>query len=135
MDQSKSAPPQLDAADGASEMPWRTGTKSLSQLAAGAKSVRRKPTRYRFTNCHGHTVEQSFAGRKAWTLDRLIGAGPSGLTAAECPPGVRLAAHIADLRARGVPIRKTVETHGGPFPGHHARYRLAAQVERIGGDA
>ncbi len=135
MEHNECAPPQLDAADGAKEMPWGTDDIALAQLGAGAKPARPKPARYLIHGDPANAVELTLSGRAAWTLNRLIWAVPMGLTAMDCPPGVRLAAHIADLRASGIPIDKAVETHGGPFPGHHARYRLATLVERIGDGA
>ena len=64
-------------------------------------------------------------GRNGWLADRLIDADTHGLTAADCPPGLRLAAHVLRMRATGAPIVSTTETHGGEYSGWHARYSLA----------
>lgn len=64
-------------------------------------------------------------GRNGWLADRLIEAGTHGLTAMDCPPGLRLAAHILRIRMAGAPILTKTETHGGEHAGWHARYSLA----------
>jgi hypothetical protein len=79
---------------------------------------------------HGWDVA-ALNGRNAQILDLLIDRGAAGLSAAEVAPGVRLAAHIERLRKAGVPINTVHERHGGPFAGHHARYRLAREVKRV----
>lgn len=75
-------------------------------------------------------------GRNAWLADRLIAVGDSGLTARDCPPGLRLAAHVLKLRGVGIPIEATTERHGGEHAGWHSRYRIAsgATLTRVRGD-
>ena len=68
-------------------------------------------------------------GRKAWALERLIAAGDQGCTPIDTP-GPRWADYVHKLRRKhGVVIETIDEPHGGPFPGHHARYRLVSKVE------
>lgn len=66
-------------------------------------------------------------GRMAWTLARLAEAGVRGVTSLE-EPAPRLAAYVHRLRQQGFPIDTELEDHGGPFPGRHARYRLACDM-------
>lgn len=77
---------------------------------------------------------KEFRGRLAWTLAKLIGAGASGITAAELPAGVRLSHYIFVLRCDGIPIATEQEKHRGAFSGTHARYVLTSPVEVIGGE-
>lgn len=69
-------------------------------------------------------------GRERWALEALIAAGPQGCVPIETP-GPRWSAYVHDLRKLGVPIETHRERHGGPFPGNHARYSLAAYVTRL----
>lgn len=66
-------------------------------------------------------------GRERWALERLLAAGRNGCSPVD-DPAPRWAAYVHDLRAMGVEIETVHETHGGPFPGTHARYRLACRV-------
>jgi hypothetical protein len=77
-------------------------------------------------------VEKTLFGRFAWTVIELINAGERGLTAADLPPGLRLAHYIFRLKRDGIPIRAERERHGGRFSGSHARYRLAGPIEIVG---
>lgn len=70
-------------------------------------------------------------GREAQTIIALVDAVPKGITSVEtfhAGWAVRLGAYIFDLKAMGVPICSTRETHDG---GKHARYFLAGPVEII----
>lgn len=78
-------------------------------------------------------VRRSFRGRLAQILNLLIGHGARGLTAADLPPGVRLAAYVCRLRGEGVPIDTQRDCSKGPWGGTFARYTLAVLVEREGG--
>jgi hypothetical protein len=66
-------------------------------------------------------------GRDAWALLQLIAAGAQGVTPIE-RVGPRWSAYIHKLRKAGFAVHTIHETHGGPFPGHHARYVLAVPV-------
>jgi hypothetical protein len=70
-------------------------------------------------------------GRELWTLERLIHAGASGCTPIT-EPAPRWSAYVHKLRKRGIPIETRHEHHGGPYPGHHARYVLAAHAVKGG---
>jgi hypothetical protein len=72
-------------------------------------------------------------GRCAWTLRRLIKAGPNGLSSAEVPAGLRLSAYILKLRRAGIGIVTMQERHGGDFAGTHGRYRLSQSIEIVAG--
>ncbi len=63
-------------------------------------------------------------GRNGWLADRFIETGSQGLTAMDCPPGLRLAAHVHRVRAEGVPVLSTTEPHSGEHAGWHSRYSL-----------
>lgn len=67
-------------------------------------------------------------GREAWALDKLVLAGARGVTPIDTP-APRWSHYVFLLRQRGVSIATIHEAHGGPFPGHHARYVLRADVE------
>ena len=67
-------------------------------------------------------------GRNADTLEKLLDADERGLTTIEYP-APRVAHYIYRLRGMGFVIETIDEAHGGPFPGHHARYRLVSKVE------
>jgi hypothetical protein len=66
-------------------------------------------------------------GRDAWALLQLVASGSQGVTAIE-RVGPRWSAYVFKLRKAGIPVLTIRETHGGPFPGHHARYALAGPV-------
>ena len=69
-------------------------------------------------------------GREAWTLRNLIDAGSKGVSGL-VQIGPRLSAYVFDLKRMGIDIEARREPHGGPFPGHHARYVLRSPVEVI----
>ena len=103
------------------------------EIPIAEEAARRKPSPATFgfvPVLHGQQ-EVTLTGRNAWTLRRLIERGNRGLTAAECPPGLRLAALVHRLRQAHIPIDATTERHEGQFAGHHARYRLAASVQEL----
>ena len=66
-------------------------------------------------------------GRDAWALLELVAAGSCGVTPIE-RVGPRWSAYVHKLRKAGIAIHTIRESHGGPFPGHHARYVLAVPV-------
>src|SRR4026207_1043105 len=72
----------------------------------------------------------TLTGRLAWAaLQRLMDAGENGLTPLD-NPGPRWSGYIHKLRTvHGLEIATVIETHGGAFPGHHARYILRGRVE------
>lgn len=73
----------------------------------------------------GRRVE--LRGRDGWALLQLIAAGSRGVTPIE-RIGPRWSAYVYKLRKAGIEIHTIRESHGGPFPGHHARYVLAVPV-------
>lgn len=88
---------------------------------------------------HAHlpfTVEDAsgrqlhFVGRVAWALRALIEAGERGCTPIDTP-GPRWSAYVFRLRREGLDIETITETHGGPFPGSHARYVLKAPLRIV----
>ncbi|WP_222134701.1 winged helix domain-containing protein [Rhizobium redzepovicii] len=66
-------------------------------------------------------------GRDAWTLQTLIDAGARGFSSIE-RPAPRTSHYIFKLRRFGFAIETITETHGGTYPGHHARYVLHSDV-------
>lgn len=69
-------------------------------------------------------------GRQAWMLDQLIQAGSRGLTSIE-RPAPRISHYIFRLRGVGFDIDTEYETHAGPFPGKHGRFRLRSKVRIV----
>ena len=70
-------------------------------------------------------------GREAETIQALVNAGDRGITSLDTFKAgwaVRLSAYVFDLKAMGVPITVSRETHDG---GSHARYKLAGSVTII----
>ena len=78
--------------------------------------------------------QQSFAGREAWTLRRLVDAGPRGVTTID-HPAPRWSHYVYKLRKAGLAISTDYEPHKGDFPGNHGRYRLETPVTIIEGAA
>ncbi len=70
---------------------------------------------------------QTFTGRQAWMLHKLISAGSAGITLLDTP-APRCSHYIYMLRKAGLIISTTDELHEGPFPGSHGRYRLETPV-------
>ena len=67
--------------------------------------------------------------RVGWALSELIAAGKAGVTSME-NPAPRLAAYVHKAKTCfGITIESLTETHDGPYPGKHARYRLLSRVE------
>jgi len=69
----------------------------------------------------------TFIGREAWTLRRLLEAGAVGVTTID-HPAPRWSHYIFKLRRAGLTISTEYESHSGPFPGTHGRYRLETPV-------
>lgn len=67
-------------------------------------------------------------GRDAWALQNLVRAGAQGCTPID-HPGPRWSHYVFKLRRFGFTIQTLDESHGGPFPGSHARYLLRSEVE------
>lgn len=67
-------------------------------------------------------------GRVAWALEQLINAGSAGCTPIT-HPGPRWSSYVHILRERGLVIDTLRESHGGQFPGTHARYVLRSRIE------
>ena len=67
------------------------------------------------------------AGRDAWALQKLIEAGETGVTPLDTP-GPRWSHYVFKLRRAGLVIETIHESHGGRFPGRHARYVLRSAV-------
>jgi hypothetical protein len=71
---------------------------------------------------------QSAIGRNAWALLELQRVGDAGCTPIT-HPGPRWSGYVHKLRKRGLRIETVTERHGGPFPGHHARYVLRSKIQ------
>jgi hypothetical protein len=102
------------------------GTSQIAQFAEP-----RQCGMWRVTLPSGKVRVADLTGRPAWLLQLLADAGAAGLTARDLPAGLRVGGYVLRLRREGVPIKTENEAHAGPYPGHHARYRLAAYVERM----
>lgn len=102
------------------------GTSEIAQLAA-----QRQRMLWRIILPTGQVRVVSLSGRPGWLLPLLVEAGSSGVTARDLPAGLRVGGYVHRLRCQGVPVETLHQSHGGPFPGHHARYRLACRAERM----
>ncbi len=71
----------------------------------------------------GREIDVFVSGRNRWALECLIQAGCAGCSSLD-DPAVRWAAYVHNLRNMGVDVETRHETHGGDFPGTHARYVL-----------
>ena len=69
-------------------------------------------------------------GQEEWALSHLLAAGSHGCTPIDTP-GPRWSDYAFKLRRRGIDIATITESHGGDFPGHHARYILRSKVNRL----
>ena len=78
--------------------------------------------------------QQSFVGREAWTLRRLVEAGQIGVTTID-HPAPRWSHYVYKLRKAGLAISTDHKSHKGDFPGKHGRYRLETQVTVVDGGA
>lgn len=67
-------------------------------------------------------------GRLGWTMLQLSDSGALGVEAIK-RPAPRWSAYIHKLRKMGFQIDTIMETHEGPYPGQHARYRLVCDVQ------
>ena len=76
----------------------------------------------------------SLKGRDAWALAELIRVGERGCTPID-HPGPRWSAYVHKLRRAGLEIETLTETHGPPFPGHHARYILKTPLRVLANEA
>ena len=76
--------------------------------------------------------QQSFAWREAWTLRRLVAAGPTGVTTID-HPAPRWSHYVFKLRRAGLAISTDYVSHKGDFPGKHGRYRLETPVTVVEG--
>jgi hypothetical protein len=77
---------------------------------------------------------QVAAGRDAWALIELHGAGEAGCTPID-HPGPRWSGYIHKLRKLGLRIDTITERHSGPFAGHHARYVLRSRIRILEDEA
>lgn len=82
--------------------------------------------------CPNNTHERPFEvllrrSRERDVFDALIAAGATGCSFFDSP-APRWAASIHRLRRRGIQILTELESHGGDFPGRHARYCLTSEV-------
>ncbi len=88
-------------------------------------------TQFEIRNPDGSTSRISLHGRLRWALEALIRAGETGCTPID-QPAPRWSGYIHILRREfGVAIETIRETHGGPFPGRHGRYRLACRAAPV----
>lgn len=72
----------------------------------------------------------TIAGRDAWALQELVNAGAKGCTPID-HPGPRWSGYVHKLRKLGIRVETIHESHGGVFPGRHARYVLRSRVQII----
>jgi len=121
------APALAEQRPGRGCLPGRAGTPNITQLG------RRRQTRDFLVEKDGRTFLVQFAGRNAEALGMLIDAGAVGVTPLDFPAGVRVAAIVHRLKAAGITIDAATEVHDGAHAGWHARYTLAAKVERVEG--
>ena len=70
---------------------------------------------------------QTFKGRVAWCIASLLQAGNAGITSLE-NPAPRLSDYVFKARKAGLIIDTEEEGHGGPYKGHHGRYRLRTPI-------
>ncbi len=73
---------------------------------------------------------RDYAGRDAWTLDKLLDAGDRGLTTID-HPAPRWSHYVFRLRKSGLVIETAEERHKGPYPGRHGRYILRTPLKVI----
>jgi hypothetical protein len=78
--------------------------------------------------------QQSFAGREAWTLRRLVDAGSTGVTTID-HPAPRSSHYVFKLRRAGLAISTDYESHKGDFPGKHGCYCLETPIMVVEGGA
>lgn len=84
--------------------------------------------RFSVQEAEGESRVIHLKGRDRWALEKLIEAGPTGLTPREMN-GPRVHAYVFDLRhEHGLIIETERETHEGDFPGWHGRYVLKSKV-------
>ncbi|HKT18363.1 MAG TPA: hypothetical protein VJR47_09995 [Stellaceae bacterium] len=69
-------------------------------------------------------------GRDAWAFLELRRAGEAGCTPID-HPGPRWSGYVLKLRRAGLRVETIHESHGGAFPGRHARYVLRSLVRII----
>ena len=75
-------------------------------------------------------TRKHIAGRDAWALNELIGAGAAGVTPLE-RPAPRWSHYVFKLRRAGIPVETVTEVHGGAYSGHHARYVLSIPLRVV----
>jgi len=83
---------------------------------------------YRLMHEDGHCSVLTINGRDEWALQQLMKAGALGCTSID-NPAPRWSGYVHNLRGMGINIETRHEAHGGPFPGHHARYVLHSSIE------
>jgi hypothetical protein len=130
MSEHENAPALVGQRAGRGCLAGSAGSPEIAQLSAARQSHE-----WRIRLATGETRIVRLSGRPAWLMELLAEAASQGLTARDLPAGLRISGFVHRLRLAGVLIETETESHGGPFPGHHARYRLGCRVERIGGAA
>ena len=98
------------------------GSVGASKSVVSAKDAA-APIKVRVGGATG--LECVFAGRLAWALRALIRAGDAGVTPIDTPAPL-WSGYVFKLREAGILVETINESHGGAFPGTHARYRLSA---------
>ncbi|WP_223216493.1 winged helix domain-containing protein [Rhizobium mesosinicum] len=73
----------------------------------------------------------TIVGREWWALQQLIEAGDRGCTPID-NPAPRWAHYVWLLRGNGIDVETIHESHGGQFPGTHARYTLKSRLSIVG---
>jgi hypothetical protein len=130
MSRHENAPVPAEGHTGRDCLSGQAGTPQIAQL-----TERRQSQDWRIDLPTGEERIVTLSGRPAWLLTQLAEVGARGVTARDLPAGLRISGFVHRLRLAGVPIETETESHGGPFPGHHARYRLGCRADRIGAAA
>lgn len=69
----------------------------------------------------------TLVGRDWWALQELIKAGKKGCTPIDNPVP-RWGHYVWKIRQAGIDVETIHESHGGRFPGHHARCLLKSPL-------
>jgi hypothetical protein len=97
-------------------------------ISMTAEPIARKTIRVQRCDDLAGSPPITLRGREKWALEKLIDAGNAGCTPITTP-GPRWSHYVFKLRGYGFAIETIHEPHGGPFPGHHARYVLRSEVQ------
>ena len=105
--------------------------KTIATASAGGNTRARKkrlPENITAIEIRIGRRRQTFLGRDAWCLGRLVEYGERGVTPIE-RPAPRWSHYVYKLRRAGVDVDTIPEGHAGAYAGRHARYVLRSPVE------